>query len=38
MFNNCIYEFVCKLSCADHHCVKRCDHGAKVVSVTDDIL
>jgi len=49
MFNSCIYEFVCEQSCADHHCVRGCDHGADVagrnhdcsclltVSVTDDV-
>jgi len=48
MFQNCIYEFICEQSCADHHCVRGCDHGADVsgrnhdlsclvtVSVTDD--
>jgi len=30
MFNNCIYEFVCEQSCADHHCVIGCDHCADV--------
>jgi len=48
MFDNCIYEFVCEQSCADQHCMRRCDHGAVAghnhdcsclvkVSVTDDI-
>jgi len=49
MFNNCIYEFVSEQSCADHHYVRGCDHGADVagrnrdcsclvtVSITDDV-
>jgi len=30
VFNSCIYEFVGEQSCAGHHCVRGCDHGADV--------
>jgi len=36
MFSNCIYEFVCEQSCADHHCVRGCDHGADVAGRNHD--
>jgi len=38
MFNNCSYEFVCEQSCADHHCMRGCDHGADVAVVTMTVL
>jgi len=36
MFNNCIYEFVCDRSCADHHCVRGYDHGADIAGRNHD--
>jgi len=36
MFNNCNYELVRERSCADHHCVRGCDHGAEVAGRNHD--